>query len=76
MYDGIVGRFTSIDPQGQFFSPYVGMGNNPVSGVDPTGGETVVDDYFIYSDGRIEKFVTTKQKDSFFFTLPDTFLEG
>ncbi|MFM7852928.1 MAG: hypothetical protein ACKO96_13665, partial [Flammeovirgaceae bacterium] len=26
------------DPKGQYFSPYVGMGNNPVSGVDPDGG--------------------------------------
>ena len=36
-YDPYLGRFTSIDPQSQFASGYVGMGNNPVIGVDPDG---------------------------------------
>src|SRR5688500_7584419 len=36
-YDPIVGRWTAVDPKRQFFSPYVGMGNNPISGVDPDG---------------------------------------
>ena len=31
----------AVDPARQFASPYVGMGNNPVSGVDPDG-ESVV----------------------------------
>ena len=39
-YDPVVGRFLSIDPAGQHASPYLGMGNNPVSGIDPTGGVT------------------------------------
>ncbi|MCA4900649.1 MAG: fibronectin type III domain-containing protein, partial [Cytophagales bacterium] len=38
-YDPVIGRWTSKDPAGQFYSPYVGMGNNPVSGVDPDGGK-------------------------------------
>jgi hypothetical protein len=38
MYDARVARWLSADPYGQFFSPYVGMGNNPVIGVDPDGG--------------------------------------
>lgn len=37
-YDAAIGRWLTIDPMGQYVSPYVGMGNNPVSGVDPTGG--------------------------------------
>ena len=37
MYDSRIGRWTSIDPARQFASPYVGMGNNPVNGVDPDG---------------------------------------
>ena len=37
-YDPVVGRFLSIDPAGQYASPYLGMGNNPINGVDPTGG--------------------------------------
>jgi hypothetical protein len=38
MYDANVGRFLSKDPRHQYWSPYEGMGNNPVSGTDPTGG--------------------------------------
>jgi RHS repeat-associated protein len=38
MYDSRIGRWISPDPYGQFASPYVGMGNNPVMGVDPDGG--------------------------------------
>ncbi|UYN87801.1 MAG: hypothetical protein KIT51_05980 [Cyclobacteriaceae bacterium] len=36
-YDGIIGRFHSADPQFQFASPYLAMGNNPVMMVDPDG---------------------------------------
>lgn len=38
MYDPQVGRFTTQDPYEQFASPYTGMGNDPVSFSDPTGG--------------------------------------
>ena len=38
MYDSRIGRWMAPDPYGQFDSPYVGMGNNPVSSVDPDGG--------------------------------------
>ncbi|MCR5886648.1 peptidoglycan DD-metalloendopeptidase family protein [Hymenobacter sp. J193] len=38
LYNSRIGRWTSYDPEGQFHSPYVGMGNNPVSGVDIDGG--------------------------------------
>jgi RHS repeat-associated protein len=38
MYDARFGRWLTPDPYGQFDSPYVGMGNNPVGGVDPDGG--------------------------------------
>jgi RHS repeat-associated protein len=37
-YDPIIGRWTTKDPMAQFYSPYIGMGNNPVSGTDPDGG--------------------------------------
>ncbi|SEN75937.1 RHS repeat-associated core domain-containing protein [bacterium A37T11] len=36
-YDAAIGRWLSTDPAGQYNSPYVGMGNNPVIGVDPDG---------------------------------------
>jgi RHS repeat-associated protein len=38
LYNSRIGRWMSYDPYGQFASPYVSVGNNPVSGVDPDGG--------------------------------------
>ncbi|MEQ9062981.1 MAG: RHS repeat-associated core domain-containing protein, partial [Vicingaceae bacterium] len=38
MYDGRMARWMSDDPYRQYHSPYVSMGNNPVSMVDPDGG--------------------------------------
>jgi RHS repeat-associated protein len=37
--DSRLGRWLAPDPARQFWSPYLGMGNNPVSGVDPDGRE-------------------------------------
>ncbi len=37
LYDPAVGRWFSVDPQNQFHSPYLAMGNNGVSLVDPDG---------------------------------------
>ncbi|AIG31034.1 hypothetical protein IA01_11455 [Flavobacterium psychrophilum] len=39
LWDGRLGRWLSPDPMGQYASPYLGMGNNPVNGIDPNGGE-------------------------------------
>lgn len=36
-YDSRIGRWTTVDPAGQYFSPYLAMGNNPISMVDPDG---------------------------------------
>lgn len=38
-YDPITGRWTSIDPKRQYFSPYLSMGNNPTLRIDPDGGD-------------------------------------
>ena len=38
MYDPQIGRWISTDPYDEFASPYLGMGNDPVNNVDPTGG--------------------------------------
>jgi RHS repeat-associated protein len=38
MYDSRIARWMQYDPKRQFFSPYVGMGNEPVAGLDPDGG--------------------------------------
>ncbi|MBK8846773.1 MAG: hypothetical protein IPO27_09625 [Bacteroidetes bacterium] len=37
MYDPVLARFTTPDPLMQFNNPYLAMGANPVSMVDPTG---------------------------------------
>ncbi|WP_205511075.1 RHS repeat domain-containing protein [Longitalea arenae] len=38
MYDSKIARWLSVDPKKQFSSPYIGMGNDPVNGVDKDGG--------------------------------------
>ncbi len=38
MYDPVIGRWLSTDPAEQYASPYLAMGNNPMSRVDPDGG--------------------------------------
>ncbi|MNK15200.1 tRNA(Glu)-specific nuclease WapA precursor [compost metagenome] len=50
-YDAAIGRWLTTDPYGQYHSPYVGMGNNPVNRIDKDGG---LDDIINVSkeDGR------------------------
>jgi RHS repeat-associated protein len=50
-YDPRIGRWTTTDPLYQYFSPYTGMGNNPVIYVDPTGGKDEVKE--ATDDGRV-----------------------
>ena len=38
LWDSRIGRWLTTDPYGQFSSPYVGMGNDPINGIDPDGG--------------------------------------
>jgi RHS repeat-associated protein len=38
-YDPVIGRWLAPDPYSQYWSPYVGMGNEPVRGTDPDGGK-------------------------------------
>ena len=37
LWDGRIGRWLTTDPAGQYSSPYLGMGNNPINGVDADG---------------------------------------
>ncbi|MDR2273506.1 MAG: RHS repeat-associated core domain-containing protein [Sphingobacterium sp.] len=37
-YDAAIGRWLTTDPYGQYDSPYVGMGNNPIKRLDKDGG--------------------------------------
>ena len=38
LWDSRIGRWLTTDPYGQYSSPYLGMGNNPISRIDPDGG--------------------------------------
>ncbi|WP_405206218.1 RHS repeat-associated core domain-containing protein [Aquimarina sp. LLG6339-5] len=40
LWDSRIGRWLTTDPYGEFSSPYLGMGNNPISLTDPDGGCT------------------------------------
>lgn len=40
LWDGRLGQWLTSDPYGEFDSPYLGMGNNPISLIDPDGGST------------------------------------
>jgi RHS repeat-associated protein len=37
-YDAKIARWLNADPYGQYYSPYMAMGNTPHMSVDPTGG--------------------------------------
>lgn len=43
LWDSRIGRWLTTDPYRQFHSPYLGMGNNPVSVIDPDGGFACID---------------------------------
>jgi|GEM_PF-1196555 len=49
MYYSRIARWMSRDPRNQFYSPYTGMGNDPVNGTDPDGGFFGRERAFIWS---------------------------
>ncbi len=58
LWDGRLGRWLTVDPYHEFHSPYLGMGNNPVSLIDPDGGQT--DDWYKNNrTGKVEWFNST-----------------
>ena len=38
MNDPVIGRWLTIDPYREYSSPYISMGNNPITLIDPDGG--------------------------------------
>lgn len=38
LWDARIGRWLTTDPASQYHSPYMGMGNNPITQIDPDGG--------------------------------------
>ncbi len=49
MWHSDLGRWFQPDPYGQYHSPYLGMGNNPISFLDPDGGK----DYLVINGVRM-----------------------
>jgi len=55
LYDPRINRWLSPDPMRQYHSPYMAMGNNPISRIDPDGGTDII---YLDSDGtEIDRFV-------------------
>jgi RHS repeat-associated protein len=49
MYEPVIGRWITVDPERQHPSPYVGMGNRPTGLIDPDGGQDGDRKYFVAS---------------------------
>ncbi len=56
-FDSKTARWQSKDVWGQFFSSYIGMGNNPVNFVDPDGGYIYIAAYSHYFHTTIKKLL-------------------
>lgn len=70
MYDYRLGRFLSVDPiisnpaNSQSINPYSYIGNNPLSGVDPTGYESACQDQATCGNGSALAFESAARKES------------
>jgi RHS repeat-associated protein len=42
LWDGRIGRWLTTDIAGQYWSPYLGMGNRPTNSIDPNGAESII----------------------------------
>ena len=80
-YDPVIGRWLNIDPCGQFYSPYLGIGNIPTIGLDPTGGicptcpdESVFDIY--HQSNLLYEFNQLVSGDGVFQKLPEVIVLG
>jgi RHS repeat-associated protein len=47
IYDAAIGRWLSTDPANQYNSPYLGMGNSPLKGMDKDGAFFGIDDFYL-----------------------------
>ncbi|CAG2532857.1 RHS repeat-associated core domain-containing protein [Maribacter dokdonensis] len=53
LWDARIGRWLTTDPYGQYASPYLGMGNNPIGLIDRNGGYADPPNDHDYSNGFI-----------------------
>lgn len=60
LWDSRIGRWLTTDPYGQYSSPYLGMGNNPISMMDPDGGMACPDgDCGDFNGGTLDETIIT-----------------
>lgn len=77
LWDGRIGRWLTTDPKRAGFSPYWGMNNNPISIIDPDGGQG--EDFYkdkitgdiVWYDGSAE--IDGYEHLGFFFTEHDSY---
>ncbi len=58
MYWADLGRWFSADPQKQFSSPYLAMGNMPMMGRDPNGEWFLIDDLIVGAIGFLTGYLS------------------
>jgi RHS repeat-associated protein len=73
-FDVTIGRWTSLDPFGQYWSGYVGMGNNPINRIDPNGGAAgPVDGFMMFLPFLYQVLI---EKGYFGYVLPEIEFDG
>ena len=65
-YDGRVGRWMTVDPENEFYSPYLAFGNDPINTTDPSGGSS--DGIIIPTSKTDAEYQSTVLCDLDFFT--------
>ncbi len=62
-YDSRIARWLNPDPAVQHWSPYLAVGNNPVSGVDPDGREWIDEfGFHVWYNGSFTRYATLEHR--------------
>lgn len=63
LWDSRIGRWLTTDPGVQFFNPYLGMGNNPIGGIEVDGADW----WQLTKEGSLVLIKETKDRFNIFF---------
>ena len=73
LWDSRIGRWLTTDPYRQYASPYLGMGNNPITKTDSDGGKA--DDWYTDADGNyVWDSRITSQQDLTTYDIEGTYI--